>query len=394
MPDTPHRRAGHRLAPAEMLERLVAFPSVPSDTNLPLVDFVEDYLESHGVTVTRVPSPCGTKAGLFATVGPNVAGGVVLSGHTDVVPAREGNWTCDPFRLDRREGRLYGRGTADMKGFDAAVLAAVPDMVAAPLKAPVHIALSRDEEIGCRGAADLVSALSTAIAPPRAVIVGEPTGMRPVVGHKASFSFHTEVTGKPCHSSRIDLGVSAVTAAARLVVFLDDLMAERRAAADPDSPFAPPYTTVHVGMIEGGIAPNIVAQHARFVCDIRALPGDDPHALLARYERHVREGVEPAMKAVAAEAGVEILPRSHVPGLAPEPDGEARRLAAALSGEAGGEVVSYGTEAGFFQAAGWSTVVCGPGDIAQAHQADEYLEESQLAAAERFMARLIDTLSA
>lgn len=393
MPDAPYR-TGQRLAPAEMLERLVAFPTVSSETNLPLVEFVEAYLAGHGVPSTRVPSPCGEKASLFATIGPNVPGGVVLSGHTDVVPAREGNWTSDPFRLARRDGRLYGRGATDMKGFDALALAAVPDMVAAPLKAPIHIALSHDEEVGCKGAPDLVAALTRAIAPPRAVIVGEPSGMRPVVGHKASLSFHADVTGKPVHSSRIDTGVSAVMVAARLVTWLEDRMAERRRAADPASPFAPPYTTVHVGMIEGGVAANIVAGHCRFVCDIRALPGDDPHAIVAAFERHVRDEVEPAMKRVAPSAGVALTPRGDIPGLAPEEDGEAARLVRALTGVAGGDVVSYGTEAGFFQRAGWSTVVCGPGDISRAHQADEYLEEGELADGERFMARLVETLSA
>jgi len=394
MPDTPHRPTGQRLSPAEMLERLVAFPTVSSETNLPLIAFVEDYLASHGVPSTRVPSPCGEKASLFATIGPQVEGGVVLSGHTDVVPAREEGWTTDPFRLARRAGRLFGRGTADMKGFDALALAAVPDMVAARLNAPIHIALSYDEEVGCKGAPDLVAAMVDAIAPPRAVIVGEPTMMRPVVGHKASFSFHAEVTGRACHSSRIDLGVSAVTTAARLVAWLDDRMADNRAAADPACPFAPPWTTVHVGMIEGGVAPNVVAAHCRFVCDVRALPGDEPKAVLDRFERHVREDVEPAMKAVAPEAGVRIVPRSNVPGLEPEEDGEAARLVRALTGAIGGDVVSYGTEAGIFQAAGWSCVVCGPGDIGVAHQANECLEETQLAAGERFMARLIESLSA
>jgi acetylornithine deacetylase len=395
MPDLPHKPAPARLSPAEMLERLVAFPTVSARSNLDLVSFVEDTLAGHGVTATRVPSPCGTKASLFASIGPMVPGGVVLSGHTDVVPAEEGNWTSDPFSLAARDGRLYGRGACDMKGFDALVLAAVPDMVEADLAAPIHIALSYDEEVGCKGAPDLVAAMAEALPPPRAVIVGEPTRLQPVTGHKGSFSFLTRVTGRPVHSSRIDQGVSAVMTAARLVTWLEDRMAENRAAADPASPFAPPYTTVHVGMINGGVAANIVSGSCTFVTDVRAVPGDDPDAFLARFERHVREAVEPAMKALAPEAGVEILARSAVPGLAPSgADDTALALVRDLSGHDRPGVASYGTEAGIFQAAGWSSVVCGPGDIAQAHQADEYLEESELAAGERFIGRLIDRLSA
>jgi acetylornithine deacetylase len=381
-----------RLTPQEMLERLVAFPTVSADSNLECIEFIRTYLDRYGIGSTLVFNAERTKANLFATIGPNVAGGVVLSGHTDVVPAGEPNWTSSPWTLSERDGRLYGRGACDMKGFDALVLAAVPDMVAAGLNRPIHIALSYDEEVGCRGAPSLVEAMVAAIATPCAVIVGEPTRMEPVTGHKGSLSFFTKVRGHAAHSSRIDTAVSAVMTSARLVTWLDDTMAENRRTAIP-SVFEPPYTTLHCGMIKGGTAANIVADSCEFVTDIRAIPTEDPADFKRRYEAYIRDAIEPAMKQIAPDAGVDIIERSFVPGLKPEEEGSSERLVRELTGANSVSVVSYGTEAGFFQAAGWSTVVCGPGDIAQAHKADEYLDVSQLQAGAEFMRRLIRRLS-
>ncbi|UOM35785.1 acetylornithine deacetylase [Acuticoccus sp. I52.16.1] len=382
------------LTPTQMLERLVAFPTVSSRSNLELMAFVKDTLAQCGVTATLLPDPSGEKANLYATVGPMVEGGVVLSGHTDVVPAEEDTWSAGPWALTRRDGRLYGRGACDMKGFDALVLAAVPAMVAAGLAVPIHIALSYDEEVGCRGAPPLIAAMKAALPAPRAVIVGEPTRMRPVGGHKGSFSFHTHVTGHAVHSSRIDIGVSAVMTAARLITWLEDRMAANARAADPASPFVPPYTTIHCGMIQGGTAANIVSDRCRFVTDMRVVPPEDPEVILAEYERHIREVIEPEMKRKHAGAGVRIERRSDVAPLMPDPGGGAEALFAALGVGEAPAAVSYGTEAGLFQRAGWPAMVCGPGDIAQAHQADEYLEESELAKGERFIARLIAHLAA
>ncbi|RAI02604.1 acetylornithine deacetylase [Acuticoccus sediminis] len=377
----------------QMLERLVAFPTVSARSNLDLMDFVRDYLASHGVEAKVLPNAAGDKANLYATVGPMVEGGIVLSGHTDVVPAEEPNWTAGPWSLTARDGRLYGRGACDMKGFDALVLAAVPQMVKAGLKVPIHIALSYDEEVGCRGVPEMIEVMKTAIPTPRAVVVGEPTRMHPVSGHKGSYSFFTKVHGYAVHSSRIDIGVSAVMTAARLITWLEDRMEANRLAADPASPFTPPYTTIHCGMVHGGTAANIVADQCQFVTDFRVIPTDDPDALRAEYERYAFEVIEPAMKAKSAQAGIEIETRSAVPPLMPEPDGNAAALFAELGKSEAPLAVSYGTEAGLFQKAGWSAMVCGPGDIAQAHQADEYVEESEMAAGERFLSRLIGQLA-
>ncbi len=382
----------------EMLARLVAFPTISSASNLDCIGFIKDYLAAHGVESRLVPNAEGTKASLYATIGPNIEGGVVLSGHTDVVPVAGQDWTSDPFMLTERDGRLYGRGTCDMKGFDALALAAVPAMVAAGLKRPVHLALSYDEEVGCQGAPFLVEDMLRHVPTPAAVIVGEPTRMKAVTGHKGSVSYFTTVRGHSVHSSRIDEGVSAVMVAARLVVWHDDRLRENmaRAAAEPDPEvalFEPPYTTLHCGVIQGGTAANIVAGECTFVTDIRGVPGDDPWDYKARFEAYVRDVVEPGMHAIAPQTGVDIVHRAAVPALKPEKDGEAERLVRRLTGDNGRHVVSYGTEAGIFQNGGWSSVVCGPGDIAQAHQADEYVELSELAAGEDFLRRLIADLS-
>jgi len=380
------------LSSREMLARLVAFPSVSTSSNLDLIRFCRDWLGSHGIESTLVMSPGGDKANLFATVGPRVEGGIVLSGHTDVVPVEGQAWTSDPWTLTERDGRLYGRGTCDMKGFDALVLALVPDMVRAPLKRPVHIALSYDEEIACRGAPSMVRAMAETIPPPSAVIVGEPTRHAVVTGHKASVQLRTHVTGFAVHSSRIDQGVSAVMNAARLITWHEDAMAENRRRADAADPFEPPYTTLHCGMVAGGSAANVVSSSAWFFSDIRTIPSEDPADYVERYRAYIRDVVEPRMKAVVAGTGAEVELIAEVPGLLPEKDGQAERLMRRLTGDNGTHVVSYGTEAGIFQKVGWSSVVCGPGDIAQAHQPDEYIEISELAAGERLLRRLLEDL--
>ncbi|HEY8382189.1 MAG TPA: acetylornithine deacetylase [Microvirga sp.] len=382
------------MTPREMLARLVAFPSVSTASNLDIIAFCRDWLKEHGVESHTVMSPEGDKANLFASIGPAVEGGVVLSGHTDVVPVEGQAWTTDPWTLTERDGRLYGRGATDMKGFDALVLALVPDMIRAPLRRPIHIALSYDEEIACRGAPSLVEAMARSVPAPAAVIVGEPTRHAVVTGHKASIQLRTEVTGRAVHSSRIDQGVSAVMAAARLIAWHADVLDENRRRADPSDPFEPPYTTLHCGAVHGGTAANIVAHSAWFWSDIRAIPTESPFDYLKRYEAYIRDVIEPPMKAIASEAGVAVELIAQIPGLRPEADGMAERLARRLTGDNGSHVVAYGTEAGIFQKAGWSTIVCGPGDIAQAHQPDEYIETAELEAGERLLRRLIDDLCA
>ena len=382
------------LSPREMLARLIAFPSVSTSSNLDIIAFCRDWLSTHGVESNIVMSPEGDKANLYATIGPQVEGGIVLSGHTDVVPVEGQAWSSDPWTLTERNGRLYGRGTTDMKGFDALVLALVPEMVRAPLKRPVHIALSYDEEIACRGAPSMVQAMASSIPAPSAVIVGEPTRHAVVTGHKASVQLRTQVTGYAVHSSRIDQGVSAVMNAARLIAWHEDVMEENRRLADPANPFEPAYTTLHCGMMVGGSAANVVSSSAWFFSDIRAIPTESPQDYLARYEAYIRDVIEPRMKAIAPETGVAVELIAEVPGLRPETDGAAERLMRRLTGDNGTHVVSYGTEAGLFQRVGWSTVVCGPGDIAQAHQPDEYIEASEFEAGEGVLRRIVGDLCA
>lgn len=377
----------------DLLERLVAFPTVSRDSNLDCIHFIRDYLAGFGVTSTIQPDATGQKANLYATIGPMVEGGVVLSGHTDVVPVDGQAWTTDPFTLTERDGKLYGRGACDMKGFLANALAALPAFVAGDLKRPIHLAFSYDEEVGCLGAVGLVNQMAQTIPAPEAVIVGEPSRMKLINGHKGSITYYTRVRGHSVHSSLVHTGVSAVMVAAKLVNWHTEQMAENMRRADPANPFNPNFTTLHCGVIHGGTAANIVASECEFVTDIRAIAGEDPADFRNRYESWIRAEVEPAMKAIAPDSGVDIIPRSSIRGLAPEQDGAAERLVRRLTGDNESGVVAYGTEAGIFQAKGWSTVVCGPGDIAQAHQPDEYIEISELAAGDAFMRKLAASLA-
>ncbi len=392
MPETP-------TTPEEMLARLVAFPTVSRDSNLALIDYVEEYLAGHGIAARRVPNDDGTKANLYAQIGPDAPGGVILSAHTDVVPVDGQPWTTDPFRLTEREGRLYGRGTADMKGFAACVLAAVPEMLGAPLARPIQIALSYDEEVGCLGAPSMIAEMRARLAPAAAVIVGEPTSMRVVSRHKGVIGLRTHVRGVEVHSSLVHTGVSAVMTAARLVGWAAERMAENRAAVDPADPvaalFEPPYTTLHVGRIEGGTAHNITAKDCWFSLDIRTMPAEDPEDWIARYEAFVR-AVEAEIRSVRPEAGITVERRSFTPGCRKEPEETAlaERLARALTGDNGEHVVAFGTEAGQFQDAGYSAAICGPGSIEQAHAPDEFISKAQLAEGRAFVSRLIHRLAA
>jgi acetylornithine deacetylase len=373
----------------EMLEKLVAFPSVSRDSNLPVIDFIEDYLKAYGIQATRVYNDEGNKASLYATVGPQVPGGVVLSGHTDVVPVDGQDWQTDPFTVTQKGDRLFGRGTCDMKGFLSLGLAELPAMVAANLVRPIHFAFSYDEELACLGAWDLVAEMAKHVAMPAAVIVGEPTNMEVVTGHKGLINLLTRVRGFEVHSSLAHTGVSAVAIAAKLVTYLTETSEQNRQAADPQNPFVPNWTTVHCGQIEGGTAHNIVAKDCWFATDIRAIPTETPRQFYDRYLAYVREEVEPAMQAIHRDTGIDIEILSEVPGLAPETNGAAEELARSLTGDNGSHVVSYGTEAGQFQGAGFSVVVCGPGSIEQAHQPNEYLELSELEKGSQFIQDLI-----
>ncbi|MGA0838838.1 MAG: acetylornithine deacetylase [Pseudomonadales bacterium] len=377
--------------PRAMLDRLVAFPTVSRDSNLELIDFVEDYLTTHGVTAVRTASPCGRKANLHASIGPQREGGVVLSGHTDVVPVDGQTWSSDPFLVTARDERLYGRGTADMKSFLAIALALVPEMAA--LKRPIHLALSYDEEIGCLGAPTLIQSLLSTVPRPAAVIVGEPTGMRVVTAHKSIFLFATHVRGFEVHSSLQDDGVSAIMFAGRMLAWLGERQRQNRLRAQPSSAFAPGYTTVHCGRIDGGTASNITARDCYFLTDIRALPTERAEDHFRAFERFCREQLEPEMQAVEPSCHIRFDVLADVPGFAAGVTEPAVLLAQQLTGQNGTESVSYAAEAGQFSAAGLSVVVCGPGEIAQAHQPDEYITAEQFAAGIEFQRRLIEQLS-
>lgn len=378
-----------------ILDRLVAFPTVSRDTNLPLVDWVEDYLKGHGVTARRVWNEERTKANLWCSVGPDVAGGVILSGHSDVVPVEGQSWTTDPWTVTEKDRRLYGRGTCDMKGFVALALAAVPLALKAGVRRPLQIALSIDEELGCVGCVPMVAEMAARAPRAAAVIVGEPSRMRAVTGHKGGLMFRTEVTGFPVHSSLMHTGVNAIMEAAKLIDWANAQNAANRAAVPSPlaAVFDPPWTTVHVGQIRGGTAHNITAEHCTFGLDFRVVPGEAAEDWARAYQAKVAE-VEAGMKAVRPEAGVTLTRVFDVPPLVPEAGGAAEALARAITGDNGSHVVSYGTEAGHFQKAGYSTVVCGPGDIAQAHQADEYIEVAEFEAGWRFMQAVVAGLAA
>lgn len=377
----------------DLLAKLVAFDTTSRGSNLALIQWVEGYLADLGVPTRRVPNADGTKSNLMATIGPAVEGGIVLSGHTDVVPVDGQPWSSDPWTLTERDGRLYGRGTCDMKGFLALALAAAPELAKATLSRPVHLAFSYDEEIGCLGAPDMIAVIAAEVPKPALVVVGEPTDMVAVRGHKGIATFTVTVTGREAHSSLTHLGVSANMVAIKLMAMLVELSERLEREADPASPFTPKGASLTIGMIHGGTAGNILARECAFLFDLRTPAGQDPMALLTDvFAAAARMDAE--IKAKAPEGGVKIERRSLTPALAPEENGVAEAFARRLAGDNGPpRVVPYAAEAGQFQGAGFSTVICGPGSIDQAHQPDEYVEISQMQRGATFMRRLIEELS-
>jgi acetylornithine deacetylase len=383
-----------RLTPQQILAELVAFPTVSRDTNLPLVDWVEAYLAAHGIKAHRHWHEDGTKAALFAHVGPWQPGGVVLSGHTDVVPVDGQDWTSDPWVLTERDGRLYGRGACDMKGFDALAIWALVEAQQRGVSCPLQLALSYDEEIGCTGAPPMIAAMQGILPKAEAAIIGEPSRMKAVNGHKGGAGYKVHVRGFEVHSSLLPHGVSAIMEAARLIGWINTQNAENRAKAVTSvaSLFDPPFTTVHCGMISGGTAHNITAGDCNFVMEFRVVPGESPQDWCEAFEAEVAR-LRAAMQAVRPEADIFLDRFFDVPPLTPETDGAAEALVRSLTGDNATHVVSYGTEAGQFQQAGYSAVVCGPGDIDQAHKADEFIELSEFRAGEAFMENLLHALA-
>lgn len=387
---------GRTYTPREMIDRLVSFDTTSRSSNLELIDFAADYLAGHGIESERLFDDSGKKANLFATLGQKADGGIVLSGHTDVVPVDGQDWSTDPFSVVERDGRLYGRGTADMKSFCAIALAMVPEFLGRGVETPIHLALSYDEEVGCLGAPQIVALLDEMDFSPSAVIVGEPTEMQVVDRHKGIYRFTTTVTGLEAHSAYTDRGVSAIMVAGRMIEFLDRTARQLRADGNPETGFDPPFHTVQVGVIEGGTANNILPRHCTFEWETRLMPGSDVEdVLLGPLEKFVAEELLPEMRAVSPQTGIATELVIGVDGLSPEPGSAAEALVRALTGDnrpAG--AVSYGTEAGLFQRGGTPAVVCGPGNILQAHKPDEYIELEQVDACVDFMHRLMDRVCA
>jgi len=380
---------GQRMSPVEMLEKLVAFDTTSRNSNLPLIRFVEDYLKGWGVESLIIPSDDGEKACLYATIGPKDRGGIAISGHTDVVPVDGQNWSTDPWTLTEKDGKLYGRGACDMKGYVATALALVPEFLSRKLNLPIHLALSYDEEVGCTGVRPMIAKLREDMPLPRAVMVGEPTMMKVVDAHKGTRRFCTEIVGKEAHSAMPHIGANAAMAAGEIIGELNRIAREFRERGDPSGRFTPPYTSLQVCRIEAGGALNIVPRLARVYWEMRLLPGADPDEAPRRLAAFA-ETLLPELRAVEPNASIVTQDIGGVIALAPDPGSEAERLALFLTQTNQTFTVPYATEGGLFQEGGMSAIVCGPGDIAQAHQPDEFISLEQMEACRQYMLRLAD----
>ena len=385
--------SGRRYSPEEMIEALVAFDTTSRESNLDMIHFVEDYLRGHGVESLLVFNDDASKANLVATIGPaTTRGGVVLSGHSDVVPVDGQVWSTDPFKVVSRDGRLYGRGTCDMKGFLAVALALVPEFKERGLRAPIHLVLTYDEETDCSGAARLVQALPDTGLAPRAVIIGEPTEMRIVNAHKGQCTLETVVVGREAHSSAPHLGVNAIDIAAQLIGFLGTLARELESAPSTLEGMVPPYSTINVGAISGGQQFNIVPAQCRFEWEMRTVPGQDADEVVARFDAYGSELLA-AMGERYAGASIETTVTSANVPFVPEDDSPAETLVKSLAGTNEAGAIAFGTEAPCYQQAGMSVVVFGPGSIEQAHKPDEFIALTQIDACVDFMRRLMDRLA-
>ncbi|MBW9051444.1 acetylornithine deacetylase [Rhizobium mesosinicum] len=366
-------------ATRSILTDLIAFPTVSADSNLTLIDYAAERLSHSGARVFLMKDATGLKANLFASIGPDCDGGIVLSGHTDVVPADESEWQSDPFSAREADGLIYGRGACDMKGFIAAALAMAPDYASLNLKRPIHFAFTYDEEVGCLGGQQLVSELARRGIKPSVAIIGEPTDMRIIEGHKGCYEYTTEFIGLEGHASNPDLGVNAIEYAVRYIGRLLEIGGELRQST-PSSPFTPPWTTIQTGRIEGGKARNVIAGHCAVEWEMRPVRGADVDYVKRRIATYCEEVLLPAMRAVSPSACIHTHVVGEIDGLEPVTDNEARAIVSALTGATTADVVSFGTEAGLFQKLGISTVVCGPGSIDQAHKPDEFISCTQLKA--------------
>ena len=373
----------------QIIDRLVGYDTTSASSNLALIEFIANYLDGYGVAAVRVENDEGTKANLIASVGPEVRGGVVLSGHTDVVPVVGQNWKTDPFTVVAEDERLYGRGTADMKSFIAVALALVPEFLDQQLVVPIHFAFSYDEEVGCLGAPRLLARIGEVCPPPRAAIVGEPTEMKVVGAHRGAALFTTSVTGRPGHSSQPDRGVNAIEFASEGISYLLGLAREFRDHPDAvETTFDPPYATLNVGIIEGGTATNIIAEHCRFRWGCRSGHPDRTDQTIMRFKDHSRDVLMPRMQAIAVESNIVTEQGPRVPPLVADPGSPAEMLALSITGQNGAGTIALASEAGMFQEAGIPAVLCGPGSPTQAHQANEHVPLQDIAACEQFLRKV------
>jgi acetylornithine deacetylase len=383
---------GPRLSTTELLARLVSFDTTSRNSNLPLMAYVREYLDTHGIPYRVSTDATGEKANVHAIIGPQQPGGVALSGHVDTVPVDGQAWSADPFTLRRSDGRLYARGSADMKGFVSACLAAVPEMKARKLARPLHLFISYDEEVGCHGAKRLIEDLDESGLKPALCVVGEPSGMQPILAHKGKLNRRVAARGMPGHSSEPGKGVNAIQAAGEAIAYVAT-EARRLAKEGPfEDGFDPPHTTIHVGTVQGGTILNIIPERCEFIMEWRVIPGDEPTRHVERLRQFVAANIEPAMRTVNRNTGFEYEVLIEMPGLSLDPDHELTAIVKQLTGSNSTGKVSYGTEGGYYQGAEIPTIVCGPGHIAQAHQPDEWIAQEQLDACDAFIRRLADRL--
>ena len=374
----------------EILKSLIGFDTVSAHSNKALIDFIESYLAGFDISCNIAPNDEGSKADLIATIGPMVEGGIVLSGHTDVVPVEGQDWHTDPFEMIKKDRKLYGRGTCDMKGFIAVALSLLPEFLARDLKVPLHLVFSYDEELGCLGAPTLIARMCKDVPSPQAAIIGEPTSMKLVNAHKGVALFETTVTGRPGHSSQTHMGVNAISFAATCIHYLGEIAEELKVNGTIDERFEPPYSTISPGTIVGGTALNIIAEECKFVWDCRSILSADGEFALRKMEEYCRDTLIPKMRETTPEPDIVTTTKVLAPPLEASDDNPAEALVRQLTGQNQAGVVSFAAEAGLFQEAGVPSVICGPGSIDQAHRPDEYVELSQLKECEDFLRQLAD----
>jgi acetylornithine deacetylase len=389
---TPNQMTPNQMKTTDLLERLVSFDTTSRNSNLALIDFVRAYLDGLRVPYRVSTDPSGQKANLHTIIGPVQPGGLALSGHVDTVPVDGQAWSGDPFALRRRDGKLYARGSCDMKGFVAACLAAIPDFQARNLVRPLHLFISYDEEVGCHGVQRLIQDMADSGLRPDLCVVGEPSGMKPILAHKGKLNLDVAVRGLPGHSSEPSKGVNAVQSAAEAIAWVAR-EARRLSVEGPfEEGFDPPHTTIQVGTVQGGTILNIIPEHAAYTMEWRFIPGDSPRRHAELMQAWIAETIEPAMKAVHPACGFSYEIALEMPGMALPANHALTSVVKQITGSNSAGKVAYGTEGGYFQNAGIPTIVCGPGHIAQAHQPDEWIAESELDACDRFIRRLADRL--